>query len=1156
MSVNLSFNTNDEDFTTAGAKELYVASPILLDKVTADAFFPTTDFKSSPHKPFRGRRCSDGTINVADLRRTASKLSALSAHVHQNGTRSHRSSPQSNFNNRALQNKVLQSNTTLGPNATVVSPIKVFVKSPTKESLDNTETPLSDKSNQISNASTNRTKLEQNGDLSSSHSTAVVNLPSQKNSLSTKTGKVFPNKSKSLPRDCSPSRSTPSSQFKPRHQRLSSDTSSASIQRFGKASTSPNFINLTSPRPRLDVVTESLSSSNDTTIAIRRTKSLLSKSPSLLRRSPTISSRTQSSYRELGLNQTPKTSENKEVVPHLPPKSPSTSRHHSDASLTPSTRHKRRKSYQNQTAARNKNWKPVIDNPEMMTNLQYEGHYHDDSSGEDECETDGRVPRMKSFDAVVFDVLKVAPEEFAKQLTLLDFPIFCAIRPDELTSCGWTKKEKSKLSPNVVGMTQRFNHTSFWVIREILNASTLKIRAEVLIHFIKIAKKLVDLNNLHSLMAVVQSLSSSSIFRLTKTWALVNRHQKATFDRLLALVKEDDNRWMLRSHIGAIKLPCIPFLGMYLSDIMYINSAHPDTGGLESHDRTNKMNNILRVIAEFQQSKYDHLQELPHIKNYLNSVKYIEELQKFLEEDNYKLSLKIEPSLNQPTTTPERKLHRSREELTPGKNVRVETHLNRHVSQTPPVQQRFVPGHRKSRSLGKEFAFTNPSSTRAKSDSSKIQKSGSLPRSALPPSTVTTSLLDDSIITTPSSLASSSSSATRMSIAGGNSGSIGSSRSNSGSEFSEQDEMSWSTDRFQSRHHSLPFITTRKKTEWRKVYQGNHGKFKLIAPRKECKQKSASLPLKVKKMQCWMEHEESLKEQSANTSYELDEFVMQRLAGEPTGKLDEGTVSNNVTSYEFNIDDEAECLIPEVAGVKPSIKTSTMKTQIDIKAAVSKLYINDGSAINPTRIAERSQANNYVKQFFVSPRPSVSQYSIKSYQGREGKALSLNPSRATIFGGYDPTHYEYPTKQRDWKSSVRPAELSLEFQTCQFESYLRRKCVLKHGKKPTMSHWTKYWVCLCNTQLVYYAAKTIRGQDRNHFKARPCKAVPIDGWMVLYSEDPSRLDCFQLSNPESGNIYRFQAESKEIALVWINNLKEAVKGYPQPERDLINLEDT
>uniref|UniRef100_H2XJR3 Ras-GEF domain-containing protein n=1 Tax=Ciona intestinalis TaxID=7719 RepID=H2XJR3_CIOIN len=543
---------------------------------------------------------------------------------------------------------------------------------------------------------------------------------------------------------------------------------------------------------------------------------------------------------------------------------------------------------------------------------------------------DGRVPRMKSFDAVVFDVLKVAPEEFAKQLTLLDFPIFCAIRPDELTSCGWTKKEKSKLSPNVVGMTQRFNHTSFWVIREILNASTLKIRAEVLIHFIKIAKKLVDLNNLHSLMAVVQSLSSSSIFRLTKTWALVNRHQKATFDRLLALVKEDDNRWMLRSHIGAIKLPCIPFLGMYLSDIMYINSAHPDTGGLESHDRTNKMNNILRVIAEFQQSKYaDHLQELPHIKNYLNSVKYIEELQKFLEEDNYKLSLKIEPSLNQATTTPERKLHRSREELTPAKNVRVETHLNRHVSQTPPVQQRFVPGHRKSRSLGKEFAFTNPSSTRG--------------------------------------------------------------------------------------------------------VQILHDKHKYM---------------------------------------NLMLFLFLFFPFQPH--------THNTNSYKLS----TRHSLPTPYNQTPP-KTSTPTPKLGGHCTVVQ--------------------NSATGRYGIYLRPSVSQYSIRSYQG--------------IY----------------------------------FESYLRRKCVLKHGKKPTMSHWTKYWVCLCNTQLVYYAAKTIRGQDRNHFKARPCKAVPIDGWMVLYSEDPSRLDCFQLSNPESGNIYRFQAESKEIALVWINNLKEAVKGYPQVFETLLCL---
>jgi hypothetical protein len=266
--------------------------------------------------------------------------------------------------------------------------------------------------------------------------------------------------------------------------------------------------------------------------------------------------------------------------------------------------HKRHKSLQHAS----KNWRPVDD---MMTNNQYEGHYHDESSGEEasnrrnEYDHLSRVPKMKSFDAVVFDVLKVSPEDFAKQLTLLDLPIFRLIKPDEITCCGWTKmKKKEKLSPNVVAMTRRFNHTSFWVIREVLHASTIKIRAEVLTHFIRIAKKLFELNNLHSLMAVIQSLNSSSIFRLKQTWALVKQHHLRTFNQLLSLVKEDGNRESLRSHMETIRLPCIPYLGMYLSDVIFINSAHPDTGGLESHERTNKMNNILRVISEFQLSNY------------------------------------------------------------------------------------------------------------------------------------------------------------------------------------------------------------------------------------------------------------------------------------------------------------------------------------------------------------------------------------------------------------------------------------------------------------------------------------------------------------------------------------------------------------------------
>ncbi|PNJ45752.1 RALGPS1 isoform 12 [Pongo abelii] len=79
------------------------------------------------------------------------------------------------------------------------------------------------------------------------------------------------------------------------------------------------------------------------------------------------------------------------------------------------------------------------------------------SSSSDSLEGQSCDYASKSYDAVVFDVLKVTPEEFASQITLMDIPVFKAIQPEELASCGWSKKEKHSLAPNVVAFTRRFN---------------------------------------------------------------------------------------------------------------------------------------------------------------------------------------------------------------------------------------------------------------------------------------------------------------------------------------------------------------------------------------------------------------------------------------------------------------------------------------------------------------------------------------------------------------------------------------------------------------------------------------------------------------------------------------------------------------------------
>ncbi|ETE71134.1 Ras-specific guanine nucleotide-releasing factor RalGPS1, partial [Ophiophagus hannah] len=293
------------------------------------------------------------------------------------------------------------------------------------------------------------------------------------------------------------------------------------------------------------------------------------------------------------------------------------------------------------------------------------------SSSSDSLEGRSSDYAHKSYDAVVFDVLKVTPEEFASQITLMDTPVFKAIQPEELASCGWNKKEKHILAPNVVAFTRRFNQVCFWVVREILTAQTLKIRAEILSHFVKIAKKLLELNNLHSLMSVVSALQSAPIFRLTKTWA-------------------EDNYKRMREYIRCLKMvPCIPYL------------AYPASGSImENEQRSNQMNNILRIIADLQVScSYDHLLMLPHVQKYLKSVRYIEELQKFVEDDNYKLSLRIEPGNSSP------RLVSSKEDLAGPSEVSAAVRFSRRPTcpdasvaanmHTPPV-----PRHRKSHSLG------------------------------------------------------------------------------------------------------------------------------------------------------------------------------------------------------------------------------------------------------------------------------------------------------------------------------------------------------------------------------------------------------------------------------------------------------------------------
>ncbi|MGH0159970.1 UNVERIFIED_CONTAM: hypothetical protein FKN15_038321 [Acipenser sinensis] len=153
---------------------------------------------------------------------------------------------------------------------------------------------------------------------------------------------------------------------------------------------------------------------------------------------------------------------------------------------------------------------------------------------------------------------------------------------------------------------------------------------------------------------------------------------------------------------NATEMEIAIYQGIYLFDIIYIDSAYPASDSiLENKQRTNQMNNLLRIISDLQVScNYDYLVTLPHVQNYLMSVRYIEELQKFVEDDNYKLSLRIEPGSSSP------RLVSSKEDLAV-RYRRRPTCPDASVAAslpTPPVAR-----HRKSHSLGNNPTGACPS---------------------------------------------------------------------------------------------------------------------------------------------------------------------------------------------------------------------------------------------------------------------------------------------------------------------------------------------------------------------------------------------------------------------------------------------------------------
>ena len=243
-----------------------------------------------------------------------------------------------------------------------------------------------------------------------------------------------------------------------------------------------------------------------------------------------------------------------------------------------------------------------------------------------------------------FDFIDLNPVEVARQLTILEHQLFSAIEGRELLNQCWNKDNKEVDAPNVTLTIRRFNQMSGWITSLIVKVKPLKPRVALVRRFIEIADACMQLNNFNSVAEIVSGLQTSAVKRLTDTFAELPADTALILTQLREFLETRKNWERYRSRLSSLSgVPCVPYLGLYLTDLTMIDEAmrktvaHPEHEDvtLLNFERASRIAAVHAEIRRFQADRY-RLQSISYLQEYLSR------LDQMSEDECYALSLELQ----------------------------------------------------------------------------------------------------------------------------------------------------------------------------------------------------------------------------------------------------------------------------------------------------------------------------------------------------------------------------------------------------------------------------------------------------------------------------------------------------------------------------------
>lgn len=203
--------------------------------------------------------------------------------------------------------------------------------------------------------------------------------------------------------------------------------------------------------------------------------------------------------------------------------------------------------------------------------------------------------------------------ELARQLSLIESDIFCAIRPDELLNGNFTaKKAHLKLAPNVRRSLLFTNCLSDYVLESVLQPDiNLKLRVNIVKTWLKVAISCLYLRNFNSLAAIITSLQSHLVTRLTRVWDDLSAKYTELYEYLSGIIHPEKNYLVYRNKLKSFLLsneyniPVVPYFSLFLQDLTFVTDGNPNYRKANTFLNQKLINidkylKITRIIADIE----------------------------------------------------------------------------------------------------------------------------------------------------------------------------------------------------------------------------------------------------------------------------------------------------------------------------------------------------------------------------------------------------------------------------------------------------------------------------------------------------------------------------------------------------------------------------